>query len=356
MQSPVRRRFATLCRAPGRVGLPLALGAALGLSACKSDDKPAPDAAKAPPSAAPSDAASMAPSAPPSLPPPPAPKLEAAAWARIFAVEGGPALPGPLSAVQLGQTRAEVLAAVPGLATDAAPTEAAADGGAPTPVRPARTLPPDTLTWEGLRFTLHWQPGDERLRYVAVSLPPDAPEGLTARWGAPVEGRVGPRRKASWWIAPARQLQAVLEGNEKGAHLSFWPLTPWQTLLGTGDRTRLGFEASDHPLLGATADQVEAAYPRLTPRRIGPDRIDLYLPPHEYTDRPVVVHLSLTDGKVSTLEFKLTYLANAALRDAFREGLTAKYGAPVQGVFGEKPRVEVDDAPGSGRITVRLTP
>lgn len=362
----------------GGLAVALALsGGLLGGSGC--DRAAEPTAA----TAAATSAGSAAPSAPPSAPAtravrPAPPPIDAAAWARLFPDEGGPALPAPLAGVRLDAPRAEVLAAVPALAAQAAaeaaevgppdaaiPDKAAPDAGpegeaepglaAPT-ARAPQTRKPDLLPWGEHKLSLYWHADSERLRYVAVDLPADAQAGLTARWGAPVEGSVGHRRRATWWIAPQRQLQAVLEGSEDRARLSFWPLAPWQSLLGGNDRQRLGFERPERPLLGATVAEVEASYAAYNPRRLAPDRIDLYLPPHEYTDRATVVRLGIAEDKVAKIEIKLSYRAHLPLRDAFRQGLTAKYGEPKEGVYGEKPRVEVDDAPGTGRITVRITP
>jgi hypothetical protein len=302
-------------------------------------DARAPEGAPSSPvSAASAPASALVPVGPGARPP--APKVDAALWEKLFPGPH-PALPAPLAGVTLNDEQAAVRAAVAGLVPQ---------------VIAGGSISHDLLTVDEVRLGLYWHADLPRLRYVGVDLPADADQALAVRWGEPTQIAMGARRKGKVWVAPDRTLQAILEPQQERARLALWPLLAIDRLLDPGQRVRLGVEDPAHPLLGATVEVVETHYARLRPRRFGDERLDLYLPPHELVDRPTLLRLFLEGGKVARMELKLTYRPHASLRETIRKALAAKYGPPTEGVYGAKPRVEVDDAPGTGRITVRILP
>lgn len=289
----------------------IAAVAALSLG-CGSKD--APDNTRADASAAPATTASSAPAQPASKPASEAPAGRAAPptsvdYAALLPARAA-ALPVALATLKMTQTKAGVAAAL-GAALGA-------DGRVNTP------------GLGGVPTQLGFYAEGEGLRYVQLTLPPDAGDALAKRWGVGVEAEVGRKRMGTWWLDAAAGVQAVLEKRgDKRSILTYWPLLGWQQHLGTR-RGYLGYERPDQPVLGATATRILSAYQALGARRTAPDRIDLYLPPHERRARATHVRITLKDDVAVSQVIRFVFGADQGMKQAMHAGVHALYGKPAK--------------------------
>ena len=166
-----------------------------------------------------------------------------------------------------------------------------------------------------------------------LGLPPTARTLLEKAWGAPTAHADGPV-----WFNPDRGWRAVLH-----ADLSMLQLTgyiPAAKILGGGP----GIALFAKPVLGATRDQIVAAYPSMT--RSKGKQLVIELPPSEGGVGQLVVSFDARTLRAKKIALELPY-DSAARRDELLKVMAAKWGRP-------KPRSAVLVFP-TDKIAIEVT-
>ena len=223
--------------------------------------------------------------------------------------------PGMLAGLRPGMTRDEV--------AQLSPRHLAAD----VPAGP-----------EDVRVTIDVAKSGHVRAVLVGGLPPGARALLEQAWGAPVAGDEGPV-----WFNPDRGWRAIL--HEGLGALTFTGYIPASKMLGGGP----GIALFAKPLLGASREQIVAAYPAVT--RVKGKHLVIELPPSEGGVGRLVLAFDATQ-RAKKMTIELPY-DSAARRDELLRLMAAKWGTPKPRsavlVFPtDKVKVEVTD--GANRL------
>lgn len=230
-----------------------------------------------------------------------------------------------------------------------------------------------------IRFNVSFDKKTGKISRFYFDLPKDKAEAtLTKAWGAPIKGVDTIKKPVSYWFNAEAGLRATLEqGYGDEMKVEFTAYLAAEKFIGA-EGAAFAFEAKQ-PLLGATIEQLRAAYPGVlveksqaqadTDRKkmeamMGEDKAKLavlghakpsaYLdfPPTEYESYWTRVNLSWDDeGKVERYRFKLAFAAFEGARQPLFDMLTKKLGAVTEAekygrknfTFAAAPGVEVEE-------------
>jgi hypothetical protein len=195
---------------------------------------------------------------------------------------------------------------------------------------------------EDVRVTVDLAKSGHVRSVLVGGLPPNAREVLEKAWGASAEtddGRVWFNAQRGWRAVYVEDLQSVqLTG-----------YIPASAILGPGP----GVALFAKPLLGATAQQIVAAYPLMT--RTSGKKLVIELPPSEGGTGRLVLAFDQTQ-RARKMTMELPY-DTSTRRDELLKLMTAKWGAPTPRsavlVFPtDKLKIEVTD--GAKRLDVSI--
>ncbi len=209
--------------------------------------------------------------------------------------------------------------------------------------------------YAGLNFSVYVPKRNPHLQNVKISVPKgQALPIATKAWGEPVisEDKVLKRTIPTWFNAETG-LRAKLEpGLGKEENLVFDNYVAYATLLGAEGET-FAFEKAQ-PLLGATVDQLRAAYPNEIEEEnaaqakkdredlkkfVGKDTgkkvaalgkaqpsVKLNFPTTEFGKYTTPIHLMFKDGKVVRYWFRIDFAMNMSAKEPIKEFITEKMG------------------------------
>ncbi len=209
------------------------------------------------------------------------------------------------------------------------------------------------------RATIRWSRDDGSVESLYMMIGrPDALEVATNSWGPAVEAKGSGDKTEHLWFDEAESLRAVMKPQGDGVALQVEPYQPVAKLLGEGEE--IAFQ-SEHPLLGMTPEEIQAAYPELAQGE--GESIRLEFGPTEYGDYFTRVHFHFDKkGRVRVYYFPLSYERHPEAKEEYRQLLIAKFGEAKPGkrlgreleVFRAKgPRIEVSDRDGRLQVSVR---
>lgn len=234
-----------------------------------------------------------------------------------------------------------------------------------------RSKPIPAAEFPDISFFVYAPKDSTRIENVRFELPKDKALALvTSKWGEPVVGEdLG--KPVQFWFNPESEIVASLkDGYGEGSDLTFSQYSPAQKLLGEGKDIAF---LSKAPVLGATVDELKAAYGQwlhvesdqeAQDKKAAIDKLTdgksagittaepkayLDLPPTEYGSQFMRVNLNWKDGKVESYRFALAYRSVKAKKDEIFALVEKKWGAPKkeekygdpQFVFSEKPFIVV---------------
>lgn len=254
------------------------------------------------------------------------------------------------------------------LFTDKAPTIPAVYKGITIgmPMEEAKKLVPtagdkpvDAPEFVGSRFWVNVSQDKKHVESFRISFPAAEGEKAFAAWGAPKLGKDMIDKPQSFWFNPAAKIRArVTPGfSDKSNDLTLEAYTPMAEFLGDKGET-LGFE-SKQPLVGATLEQLRAAYPKTLIEQsqamaddnrkgmeamMGKDKdklkvlgaampsVYLDFPPTDYGSSFTRVNLNFDDKrKVKSFWTGIAYRDLPESKPAILESLKAKLGAFKEG-------------------------
>ena len=167
---------------------------------------------------------------------------------------------------------------------------------------------------EDVRITLDFE--TTYLASVVIGgLPANTRPLLDAAWGQALVSDRGPV-----WFNPALGWRAVYLESLQSVHLT--PYMPAAKLLGAGP----GIAVLAKPILGATREQITAAYPQF---RADNKTLRLALPPMEGGTGAVTASFDPKTRRVNRLSIELPF-DTTARRDELVQLMTAKWGKPTQ--------------------------
>lgn len=166
---------------------------------------------------------------------------------------------------------------------------------------------------EHVRVSLDLERGAVLRSVVITGLPANARALLEHAWGAPLSSDRGPV-----WFNADRGWRAVYEPGLHTVHLTGY--VPAVRFLGPGP----GIAALARPILGATREQVVAAYPQV---RVTKQRATLALPPMEGGTGTLEASFDPLTTRITRLSIRLPF-DTAARRDELVKLMTAKWGTP----------------------------
>lgn len=286
-----------------------------------------------------------------------APKAEVKTLDALFTTKA-PALPAPYQGLKLGMTGDEAKKIFPAM-----------------PEEDTIKLP----EYPDVRFNVDFDKNTKRIQRVYFDLPKAEAEALlTKAWGAPVKGQTTIKKPISYWFNPAAGIRATLEeGFGDDMKLEFTAYTPAATFVGAEGKA-FAFE-SKQPILGATIEELRAAYPLAIQEKsqaqadadrakmekmMGKDADKLKVlgqakpsahldfPPTEYESYWTRVNLTWDDeGKVKRYRFKLGFRAYEPEKEALFALLSKKFGEVKEEekygkklfVAGDAPRIEIQE-------------
>lgn len=167
---------------------------------------------------------------------------------------------------------------------------------------------------EDVRLTLGFE-SNFLATVVIGGLPPNARPILEAAWGTPIESDRGPL-----WFNPTLSWRALYIESLQTVQLT--PYMPAAKLLGQGP----GIAMLARPILGATREQITAAYPHV---RADKKTLRLALPPMEGGTGMVVASFDPKTLRVNRVAIELPF-DTSARRDELVQLMTAKWGKPTQ--------------------------
>lgn len=166
---------------------------------------------------------------------------------------------------------------------------------------------------------------------------------LDDKWGKPKQ--VTDMIEDEWrWYDPKQGIYATtrIQKPEKPEELDlvYVRYLPLDTFFGAPG-TAWGFEKAERPLIGATADEVKAAYKDYAPK-VADDgsTVTLYLPPTDYagSNAQTSILCFVRNGKIGDFRFDLPYGPFATARAEYEAALEKKLGAPGKtSKYGETP-------------------
>jgi hypothetical protein len=196
---------------------------------------------------------------------------------------------------------------------------------------------------EDVRVTVDLAKSGHVRSVLVGGLPANARAILDKAWGNAVEGADGPE-----WFNPERGWRAVYMDSLQTVQLTGY--IPATKILGGGP----GIALFTKPLLGATRDQISAAYPMT---RVDGKKLVIELPPSEGGAGKVTLsHFDGTSQRAKRLTMEVPYDTEAR-RDELLKLMTAKWGTPTPKaavlVFPtDKVKIEVTD--GAKRLAVAI--
>lgn len=198
------------------------------------------------------------------------------------------------------------------------------------------------VKWDEDRGTI------ETLWFLAHDL--DAPALATKAWGEPIRNTGTAGEKGFLWFEPQSAVRVDISDGESYDRVEFRRYVPTETFLG-GAGEDFAFQAQ-HPLLGATLEEIREAYPTVLVERSATSQ-HLAFPPTEFELYTTRVNLYFDKkGKVRKYTFDLAYILDPSAKDSIRGMLDAKLGEPkktekygrTQWVYhSKKPRIVVED-------------
>jgi hypothetical protein len=207
-----------------------------------------------------------------------------------------------------------------------------------------RHLSPDVPAGpEDVRVTVDLAKSGHVRSVLIGGLPANAGTVLEKAWGKPVQGAEGPE-----WFNPERGWRAVYTPNLQTVQLTGY--IPAAKILGGGP----GIALFSKPLLGATRDQISAAYPMT---KSDGKKLVIELPPSEGGIGKVTLsHFDATSQRAKRLTMEVPYDTDER-RDELLKLMTAKWGTPKPKaavlVFPtDKVKIEVTD--GAKRLAVAI--
>lgn len=229
--------------------------------------------------------------------------------------------PGALARLRPGMTRAELAQVSP------------------------RHLSPDVPVGpEDVRVTVDLAKTGHVRSVILVGLPRSAPGVLENAWGKPVETDDGRA-----WFNPDLGWRATLI--ESIGSLQFTGYIPASKILGAGP----GIALLAKPVLGATREQIFAAYPTMT-RALG-SKLVIELPPSEGGSGRLVASFDTTTQRVNKITLELPY-DNDLRRDELLAQMSAKWGRPTANsavlVF-PTDKVAIEVADGAKRLELVIS-
>ena len=143
------------------------------------------------------------------------------------------------------------------------------------------------------------------------------------------------------WSDPKLGLRATTRVEKpENLYLVFVRYFPLARFIG-GPGEVWGFEKPERPLIGATADEIVAAYKEYAPKVANDgSTVTLYLPPTDYdgsSSRTSILAFVRKGGKVGDYRFNLPYRAYAQARAEYEAALLTKLGKPGKEKYGDTP-------------------
>ncbi len=187
----------------------------------------------------------------------------------------------------------------------------------------------------GISYFASFDGEPKKLSQLRVGVPGADVALLAERWGAPTE--ITYRRKpASVWLDPEAKIRALAIPDDTGdagqKTIVIAPYLPVTEILGEPGEP-LGIETAQ-PFLGATADQLKAAYPDHFDRSLDTLAF-MHWPPDDFGDQ-FQLELRQKEGKVVSLQFWIHHGDNDQVKQAMLAALEAKFGKakPVKSALG----------------------
>lgn len=162
---------------------------------------------------------------------------------------------------------------------------------------------------------------------------------LDASWGPSktVKETLGDEKH---WYDAKRGVRATARIDDADEiDLGFSRYTPLATIWGAPNGP-WGFEKAERPLIGATPEEIKAAYKDYEIKHDDKaNTVTLYFPPTDYDGATSRMHVLafVRDGKVASFRFNLPYDSNPAAQGEYAAALEAKLGKPGKEKYGEVP-------------------
>ncbi|MEM7155954.1 MAG: hypothetical protein AAF799_24090 [Myxococcota bacterium] len=198
------------------------------------------------------------------------------------------------------------------------------------------------IKWDEDRGTI------ETLWFLARDL--DAAALATEAWGEPIRNTGTAGEKGFLWFEPESAVRVDISDGDSYDRVEFRSYVPTEAFLGAAGED-FAFQA-EHPLLGATLDEIREAYPTVLVERSATSQ-HLAFPPTEFELFTTRVNLYFDNkGKVRKYTFDLAYILDPTAKDSIRGMLDSKLGEPretnkygrTQWVYhSKKPRIVVED-------------
>jgi hypothetical protein len=163
---------------------------------------------------------------------------------------------------------------------------------------------------------------------------------LDEKWGPPktIKETLGEEKR--WYDAKQGLRASARIEKPEDLDITFARYTPIANVFGAPGTT-WGFEKPERPLIGATPDEIKAAYKEY---EIKHDEkagtVTMYLPPTDYesdTARMYVLMFVRKGGKVGDYRFNVPYRAFEGAKAEYEAALLAKLGKPGKEKYGEVP-------------------
>lgn len=142
------------------------------------------------------------------------------------------------------------------------------------------------------------------------------------------------------WFDAKKQIRASAKPEKpEELDVSFVRYMPLATLFGSPGIV-WGFEKAERPVLGATADEIVAAYKEYKPKLSADgSTVTIYLPPTDYdgANARTSILMFVRKGKVADYRFNLPWGNWDGARAEYAAALEAKLGKPGKEKYGEIP-------------------
>jgi hypothetical protein len=164
---------------------------------------------------------------------------------------------------------------------------------------------------------------DKRLTSLSVMIGDADVAAIKTAWGAPTAVKYH-GKDSSIWLDPDAKVRAVLEPGDGGEKtLVIGSYSPTAMILGAPNKP-LGLETA-RPFIGSTAAELAAAYP--DSYKSTSDVLTFMDWSGDDFGEDFKIELRMTEGKVTSLQYWITYGGNADAKAATKAAIEAKYGA-----------------------------